>query len=69
MEVRLQKPEREDLLIHFRLAPFITEGTSAQTKFIATIAQEFGDFLRRGNNGASDNPPGNRGHRGYSPDP
>ena len=45
MEVRLRKPEREDLLIHFTLAPFISDWASTQTRFIAAIAREFGDLL------------------------
>ena len=45
MEVRLRKPEREDLLIHFTLTPFIADWASTQTRFIAAIARELGDLL------------------------
>ncbi len=45
MEVRLRKPEREDLLIHFTLTPFIADWALTQTRFIAAIARELGDLL------------------------
>ncbi len=45
MEVRLRKPEREDLLIHFTLVPFITQWASTQERFMTAITRELGDLL------------------------
>lgn len=61
MEVRLQRPQREDLSIRFTLAPFITEWVSTQANFIAAIAQKFGDWLSVRPQDFSSNPSGNLG--------
>ena len=45
MEIRLRKPERENLSISFELSPFITDWTSARTAFLASVAREFGEVL------------------------
>lgn len=45
MEIRLKTPEREYLSINFTLSPFITEWSSAQSRFIAAITREFGELL------------------------
>ena len=61
MEVRLQRPQREDLSIRFTLAPFITEWVSMQANFITAIAQKFGDWLSVRPQDFSSNPSGNLG--------
>ena len=61
MEVRLQRPQREDLSIRFTLAPFITEWVSTQANFITAIAQKFGDWLSVRPQDFSSNPSGNLG--------
>ena len=61
MEVRLQRPQREDLSIRFTLAPFITEWVSTQANFITAIAQKFGDRLSVRPQDFSSNPSSNLG--------
>ena len=61
MEVRLRKPKQEDLSIRFTLAPFITEWTSTQERFITAIAQKFGAWLPVRPQDFSSNPSSNLG--------